>query len=166
MPHFEHTIIVAKPIEHVAAVLTAPEADPLYAPAIIWTTLDASTDGRVADLTHERLHTTASPRPERTEQGRDRPTHIGASFTGSGVDGTIAYRLVPQTDGTELVQCVEYEFAEWAAINLLESATTTHNDRQFAVHLTTVKDQIETKSEETPMTRNGVEGTVSARPAR
>jgi Polyketide cyclase / dehydrase and lipid transport. len=166
MPHFEHTTTVAKPIEHVAAVLTAPEGDHLYAPAIIRITLDDSADGRAADLTYEQLHTTASPTPERTEQGRNRSTRIGAPFTGSGVDGTIAYRLVPQTDATELVQCVEYEFAGWAAINLLESATTTHNDRQFAAHLTTVKDQIETESEETPTTRDGDEETVSARPAQ
>jgi hypothetical protein len=156
MPHFEHTTTVAKPLEHVAAVLTAPEADSLYSPAIMWITLDAAADGRAANLTYDQLHTTASPTPERTEQGRSRSTRIGVPFTGSGVEGAIAYRLVPQTDATELVQYIEYEFAAWAATNLLESATTTHNDRQFAAHLTTVKEQIETESEET----------VSARPAR
>lgn len=166
MPHFEHTTTVGQPIEHVAAVLTAPAAGPLYTPTIIRITLDASDDGRAADLTYEQLNTTATRRPACTEQGPDRSTRIEATFTGSGVDGTLVYRLAPRTGATELVQRVEYEFAEWATIDLLESATATHNDRQLAAHLTTVKDLVDARSRESLTTQNAVEEAVPTRPAR
>lgn len=151
MPHFEHTRTVAKPFKEITAVFTPPEADALFAPPIIRITLVASDDGRAADLTYERLRTTATSTPNHESLGRDPPVHIGATFAGPTVEGRVSYQLTPQDGATRLTQQAEYEFTDGAIVNVVEPATTAHNDQQFAARLTTVKDLLEASSRLPPL---------------
>lgn len=148
MSHFEHATVVARTPEHVAAALAAPEAGPLFAPPIARVTLDER-GGRAADLAYEQVWTEETGTVSRAGRGGDQPT-IATGFAGPGVEGSLTYRLVPEDDATKLVQLIEYEFAEWATVDLLESETTVANDRQFAGRLHTVWDLLEAGSQLLP----------------
>lgn len=147
MPYFEHTATVARTPDYVAAALAAAESGPLFAPPVARITLDER-GGRAADLAYEQVRT----RPTGPTSTVDRTgsggtvTSIAAAFAGSGVEGALTYRLVPAGDATTLVQRVEYEFADWAAVDLLEPETADSNDRQFAERLDTVRDLLEAGS--------------------
>lgn len=146
MPHFEHAVTVAAAPDRVAGSLSSPGAGPLFTPPIDRVTLDASDDGSAADATYEVVRTTAGGPPVAAADGRDRPARIANTFSGAGVEGATAYQLSPGPRGTELVQLVDYEFADWAAIGLLEPATVARNERRFATQLATVRDLIEAGS--------------------
>lgn len=151
MTTFEHSRIVARPPEHVAAALTTPTARPLYAPSLVRVALATTADGRAGDLAYQPVRTTATSPPVAVEGGRLGRTRTSSPFVGRGVEGRLEYELEPVGDRTTLVQRAVYEFAEWASIDLLDGATAATNDRRLAAHLATVVDLLEGDSELLPL---------------
>jgi putative N-acetylmannosamine-6-phosphate epimerase len=124
-------------------VLTSPDASSLFAISIVRIALDATADGRAAELDYGRLETTATAAARRTTDDVERAVRVGAGFAGEVLAGRIGYRLLPRDDGTELVQHLEYEFDDPDGIDVAEAATATHNDRQFAPQLAALREFLE-----------------------
>ena len=142
MPTFEHSVVIAAPIDHVFAFGADPEN---------WRrTMPSLTEIEIVEETDDELRMTATykllgMRMDGTLVKRivEPNEHTITTFESPGMTGEVHYHYSETDDGTMVVQRADYEFGDSIVERVMEPVAKRYNKRQFKNSLETTRDLVE-----------------------
>lgn len=146
MPEFEHRMQIDAPAETIFEFLLEPETAHAMNPSVhSMTDIEMQADGGYrATMTYKLLavKTTGTLDAKVIEPNEE----IVYRFDGTGLNGTLTWRLTPQNGATEVVEVGDYEMTGTILDNVLEPVAAKYNERQFLTAFKNLKTIVEART--------------------